>query len=319
VLTLLGQIGLPLDDDDIADRLGMNRHHVNAVCRRLAGAGLIRREEGPSGKLVNSLSGHPDPGRPSSRVAPVRTTPTPRRRQRRDDRAQRNVDNLIATFDRCVAWFEQSNAFPGPSLYFHERALARRRVHSRASDLLEDELFFEYVYAVLPAWGMHRMGRQAAKVGKFGDMVESFRRSLSRIEALWDRRIVAIPPDEVDQVGRTVWDVISNLKVSTSGTRIVAGSKALHHVLPDLVPPIDRQYTFRFFTGQMNVAHGERRAFLEWFPYLCEIGRERRSGIERAMERGGFMATGPAKVVDNAIMGFMQLRGAAPGQGTEPP
>jgi hypothetical protein len=28
------------------------------------------------------------------------------------------------------------------------------------------------------------------------------------------------------------------------------------------------------------------------------------------MRRGGFMATGEAKVIDNAIMGFMQERGA---------
>jgi hypothetical protein len=44
--------------------------------------------------------------------------------------------------------------------------------------------------------------------------------------------------------------VIARIKVSTSRTQIVAGSKFLHHVLPDLVPPIDRRYTFRFFTGQ---------------------------------------------------------------------
>lgn len=105
-----------------------------------------------------------------------------------------------------------------------------------------------------------------------------------------------------------MWDVISTLDISTSQTRIVAGSKALHHVLPDLVPPIDRQYTFRFFTGQMSVTRGDQRAFLEWFPYLCEIGRERRTEIEEAVARGGFMATGPAKVVDNAIMGFIQLQ-----------
>jgi hypothetical protein len=240
------------------------------------------------------------------------STPPRRQRVRRRDRARRNVDDLISTFHRCVAQFERSNAFPGPSLYFHERALERRRAHHRAVDLLDDELFLEYVYAVLPAWGMHRMGRQPAKVGDFADMVASFRRSLSGIEALWDRRIVAIPAGDVDEVAGELWGVISNLNVSTSGTRVVAGTKALHHVLPDLVPPIDRRYTFRFFTGQMNVGYGDQQAFLEWFPYLCEIGRERRLEIEAAVDRGGFMATGPAKVIDNAIMGFMQLQGVDP-------
>ncbi len=307
VLGLLREVGLPLDDDDISDRIGMNRHYVNQVCRRLAADGLIQREPGPTGKLVNRLGaigepesvGLPSPAPPSRAEAP--------RRLRRHDRARRNVDALIGGFDRYLAQFEQSNAFPGPSLYFHERALARRRAHNNAAALMDDELFFEYLYAVLPAWGMHRMGKQPAKVGDFTEMVESFRSALRGIEALWDRRIVEVHPEQADEVAASVWEVIAALKVSTSGTKIVAGSKALHHVLPDLVPPIDRQYTFRFFTGQMSLAHGDRRAFLEWFPLLCEIGCARRAEIDAALIRGGFMATGPAKVIDNAIMGFMQL------------
>jgi hypothetical protein len=95
--------------------------------------------------------------------------------------------------------------------------------------------------------------------------------------------------------------------VSTSQTQIVAGSKMLHHLLPDLIPPIDRQYTFRFFTGQMMVA-SDRAAFLSWFPQLANIGSRCRRPIQDAIRRGGFMATGEAKIIDNAIMGYMQLR-----------
>jgi ribosomal protein S18 acetylase RimI-like enzyme len=54
VLGLLREVDLALDDDDIAGRLGMNRHYVNAVCRRLAEDGFIRRLRGPAGKFVNS-------------------------------------------------------------------------------------------------------------------------------------------------------------------------------------------------------------------------------------------------------------------------
>jgi hypothetical protein len=68
------------------------------------------------------------------------------------------------------------------------------------------------------------------------------------------------------------WGVIAHVKVSMFRTQIVAGSKFLHHLLPDLIPPIDRQYTFTFFTGQKTCLTGE------------------------------------AKVIDNAIMGFMQQR-----------
>ena len=227
---------------------------------------------------------------------------------RREDQARRNVDQLIAGFTGYVDVFEAREAFPGPSLYFHQRALARRGLHADVASLLGDDRFFEYVYAVLPAWGMHRMGNQSAKVGPFDVMVDSFRSCRPLLESLWNRRITEIGVADVDGVAAEVWDVISRLRVSTSRTRIVAGSKALHHVLPDLVPPIDREYTFRFFTGQKSVSGGEARAFLEWFPYFCEIGRACMSEIEEILARGGYMATGRAKVIDNAIMGFTQSR-----------
>ena len=137
------------------------------------------------------------------------------------------------------------------------------------------------------------------------------------IDRLWSRRITEIDADEAEAVAQDVWRIIERLRVSRSETRIVASSKALHHVLPDLVPPIDRQYTFRFFTGQNAVNHGDERAFLEWFPLPCEIGTRCKGEIEAALERGGVMATSRSKVIDNAIIGFMQradrdIRNAAP-------
>jgi hypothetical protein len=81
----------------------------------------------------------------------------------------------------------------------------------------------------------------------------------------------------------------------------------LHHLLPDLIPPIDRQYTFRFFTGQMAVM-SDRAAFLSWFPQLANIGSRCQQPIQDAIRRGGFMATGEAKIIDNAIIGYMQQR-----------
>jgi DNA-binding GntR family transcriptional regulator len=49
----LEETGTPLDGDEIAKRLGMNRLYVNQVCRRLAVEGAIRRSPGGRGKVVN--------------------------------------------------------------------------------------------------------------------------------------------------------------------------------------------------------------------------------------------------------------------------
>jgi hypothetical protein len=43
----------------------------------------------------------------------------------------------------------------------------------------------------------------------------------------------------------------------------------------------------------------DHAAFLDWFPQLTAIGTRCRQPIYDAMQRGGFMATGEAKVIDN--------------------
>jgi hypothetical protein len=315
VLQVLRRSPTPLDDDQVAAAVPMNRVYVNTICRGLAEDGLITRRPGPAGKLVSVLAGT------GGQLASLDLPAVPQHRLRaRPDRAELagRVQDLVAEFADCVRAFETSEAFPGPSLYFHLRAIERRREHQSVRSLLDDQLFLEYTYAVLPAWGMHRMGRQAAKVAGFEGIVAALRQAAPALEELWPSRITTTGPETAGRVAATAWDVIASLGVSTSRTQIVAGSKFLHHLLPDLIPPIDRQYTFSFFTGRMMVA-SDRAAFIEWLPQLASIGAQCQEPIREAISRGGFMATGDAKIIDNAIMGFMQRRRAGTSSGSQPP
>lgn len=183
--------------------------------------------------------------------------------------------------------------------------MSGRRQHQTVVSLLADTQFLEYVYAVLPAWGMHRMGPQAAKVREFAPIITALRDKADVIEQLWPLQITSLDERTARDAAYSAWEVIAHIKVSASETQIVAGSKFLHHLLPDLIPPIDRRYTFSFFTGQISVA-SDRAAFADWYPKLAAIGTQCRAPIVATIMRGGFMATGHAKVVDNAIIGFMQ-------------
>jgi hypothetical protein len=271
------------------------------LLRRIDHGLYVRARATDAGDLPASLT--KAPGLVVSSVAPARI--------RRDARARASVEALIHSFDEDVVRFQCGNPFSGPSVYFHERAIERRRLHDSADSLLHDVRFLEYVYAVLPSWGMHRMGPLAAKVTEFSSLLDSLRSAQPVIEELWPLDITRLDPVRVPEVAAKAWQVIASTKASTSETQIVAGSKTLHHVLPDLVPPIDRQYTFRFFTGQKMLTGGDERAFLEWFPYLAEIGRRCCNSIDRAVARGGVMATGRAKLIDNAIIGFMLAQGGS--------
>ena len=67
----------------------------------------------------------------------------------------------------------------------------------------------EYVYAVLPAWGMHRMGRQRAKVRDFEDIVRGLRANLARIEQLWSLQITRLSPGAAAEAASCAWEIIA--------------------------------------------------------------------------------------------------------------
>lgn len=56
ILRSIGTSG-PMDDDELAQRIGVVRQQVNQAARRLEKAGRLRRYVGPRGKIVNALTG----------------------------------------------------------------------------------------------------------------------------------------------------------------------------------------------------------------------------------------------------------------------
>ena len=46
-----------MDDDELANALGLDRREVLRQCRRLAFQGLVIREETRDGRLINKLDG----------------------------------------------------------------------------------------------------------------------------------------------------------------------------------------------------------------------------------------------------------------------
>ncbi len=219
--------------------------------------------------------------------------------RRMDDRLQQ----LAGGFTQYVTAFNRANLFTGPSLYFHLKSLALLRSCSSATMAVENEQFLESLYATLAAWGMHRMGPGGAKLVEFAQFKDSFSAKSAVIQELEPLRIWEIEPRDVLDVARRLWEVISGLRVGMGRTKIVAGSKALHHVLPDLLPPIDREYTLRFFYHHTTLNQGAERAFKEIFPRFHWLATRCQKVIRNLLGIG--MNTNPTKVMDNAIVGYV--------------
>ncbi len=156
---------------------------------------------------------------------------------------QRN--RLLEDLDPAHKSFYDAQVFGGPSLYFHLRSLdaAKRR------DL---DGVAESTYAVLASWGMHRMGPGGSKMCEF----ECFRASLQNV---WPT-VISLQDKTPDTLTESDWsslgEVFSKICCMASKTSLVGNSKVMAHLLPNLVPPVDREYTLKLLFGRGDITNG---------------------------------------------------------------
>ena len=141
--------------------------------------------------------------------------------------------------------YQQFEAFGGPCVYFHQECL-----RAAAAAFLSVR-HIETLYATLAAWGMHRMGgvdRTKTKLTDWKRFYGSIIGNAEHFEPFRGRTMLNTPENEyLDDVVR-LRPIYETLDLTVSDATVVVNSKALHHILPDFIPPIDRQYTIRFLT-----------------------------------------------------------------------
>jgi hypothetical protein len=104
-------------------------------------------------------------------------------------------------------------------------------------------------------------------------------------------------------VQSATWSTIEALNVVDNDAQLVAGTKTLHHLLPDLVPPMDREYAQRFFRWHSpQFQYGQEKCFKIAFAALVLVARQ--------VDPRQYVGTHPwhtsaTKVLDNALVGFM--------------
>lgn len=138
--------------------------------------------------------------------------------------------------------------FGGPSLHFHLRAM--ESVRGNTNELLSDRNI-EYIYATLTSWGMHRMGKGTTQLTDYKTFRNSITDRSDQIQEIQscNYRFCDLDSDAYSQVFNDprLRNIFVNLNLTKSRMPLVANSKALAHIFPDLLPPMDRQYTKRFF------------------------------------------------------------------------
>lgn len=228
----------------------------------------------------------------------TRTSPSPSALQ------EGRLAKLVENFEAYLSVFDERGPFRKPEqLGGHLATLARLRELGSAAAACADAEFARRLQLTLTAWGIG--SRSAAPVTG-----EAFHASLAaQSEALTalDGLTIENPNLDLARIIPTLWDIISHLRLAIGPTGeplkapLVSGSKALHHLLPDLVMPIDRQYTQAFF-GWRNpeFQYAQETRFTEVFSAFADLA----AAVQPSRFVGAGWRTCRTKILDSALVGY---------------
>jgi hypothetical protein len=226
----------------------------------------------------------------------------------RTDVIEARIGKLIGGFGRYVRVYDDRVPFNMDQLKAHRQTIALRYYAGSVRAAVENEEFVASLRRTLGAWGLDQ---RASRLVPKDEFTAALVAALPRIEPL--ERLTIDAPDLPGDLAERLWQLVESLGVTENIAKIVAGSKTLHHLLPDLVPPIDRAWTgrlFQFHLPEWQDERGQRRIFRLAYNQFVGVARQVRP--EQYVTHSGWR-TSRTKILDNALSGFCKAELGASG------
>lgn len=209
-------------------------------------------------------------------------------------RIHRRLQNLIKDFDGFVAEYDNNVPFQRSGQYeWHRRTIDRRCSFPALDAALRDDPFVTLLYETLQKWGI---GQRASRLVPVTEFMVSIRAQAERLMALEHHSLESLAEDG-RAVGGQVWACIESLAIVDNKSRVVSGTKTLHHLLPDLVPPMDGKWTGRFFEWSGADLRSRQAFFAAW----CDL-----QGVAAVCRPSRLVGSGwrtsATKILDNAVV-----------------
>jgi hypothetical protein len=213
-----------------------------------------------------------------------------------DPRLEKKVGTLIGSISGLINNFAYRE---GPDLYFYRKTIRVRRAKNLI-ELLDDseDRFIELLYATLVSWDMNSRG---AKMAYFDEFKQSILGCKSRFAKLSTHVLDELSYEEFGSVKELLSSIYSDLNLMKTDGRLVSNSKIMHFILPDLVMPMDRENTLRFFFGNTGESPSKFMDIMD-----CAYHIARKVDLRRFLDTKWNQSI--AKVIDNAIMSFMNRK-----------
>lgn len=234
--------------------------------------------------------------------SPAFTPSRPARQQRqkgRRDLIEAHAEAVIENFLRCLDIYDNQNPFVRSGQWSnHAQTIRLRRDLSTVSAALFDDSFISSLHSTLRSWGIGKRASRLAPITEFARVLRSHEPQLRPLNSL----SIQDPDLDIDMAIDHLWRFIDTTKIVENRAKVVAATKTLHHLLPDLVPPMDREWTGRFFEWSLNDFQGrQHQIFEEGYRVFHDIAV--RTQPSRYVAEG--WRTSTTKLLDNAVIGYM--------------
>lgn len=209
------------------------------------------------------------------------------------------VQSLIKNFPFFLKYFTDHCPFTKlGQLEYHRETMQRRWDLGSAKAALEDKDYLKSLYRTLQAWGIGSRGSKLKSLDSFVSTLNKISPEICSLDGLkLDQKGL-----EIIAVTQKIWNIIDNMQIVNNIATLVPCSKTLHHILPDLIVPMDREYTQVFFGWQNpQFQYGQATCFYEAFRAFVSISREANPGQYMDIKWN----TSLTKVIDNAIVGLI--------------
>jgi hypothetical protein len=224
------------------------------------------------------------------------------------DRTMVNVriSELCGSFRKFVDYYDLHTPFRIPGqLEYHRRTIERRRLLGSVRSAVQDKEFVELLWKTLDKWGMNSRSARLVSVNELWDNLKENANTLTSVE---DLRIDDISLDKARVVDE-IWEIIQKVHVTPSENKVVSGTKTMHHLFPDLVPPMDRQYTRVFFGWRrQEFQYNPRDAFNDMYLKYVEIALS----TNPVQFVGNGWQTSRTKILDNAMVAYCLVHDLRP-------
>ena len=245
-----------------------------------------------------------------------------------EENYKRNRELLIADFEQCraIADFVPiifAANFGGKAVYCHHKALP-----SSQKVFLNDE-HIKMIHDVLGAWGMASRGMKLPFPKEIERQIKKYDEKEHSITAMTSkyghRCISTMENNEIEEIVDWMFDnnIKSTIRGKKTKTQIVLLSKTFHHILPNIIPPIDRQYSLRFMTWKRTNFYSkntEKRLAQIFIEGMRDFFRDTKEGQSLVKNKkllvepnpdgnivGSFNTSLP-KIFDNLIVAFVLLQ-----------